>query len=292
MNFRKRPWRHDPRSRNFSHHRLFGTASPLTLPDTLGRPLGPIENQGNTLRCTGYGSATNGYYIHRRRFSPDWQAAKVGQIQGKTVDGNGGDPNACMKSMRDYGFLPLEAAPYSLAKDGVAGSGWDRWTPDLDKKAIDHIGGFVRIDGPADIFDNIRSALFKAYDPKTKTGACVDAFGAWYYEWTYTPRGFIPSNFATFAGYHRYIFVDWKTIDGVPFLIAQNSYGVEAGDKGLHYFPRDVVNREFSKWGTSLKIVKTLTADQIALAKEESIYGRIQRAIFDILFIISEKFGL
>jgi hypothetical protein len=294
MQFRTRPWKHDPRSKNFSHHRFFG-ASPLTaLPNTLGRSLKWVMDQKYSQRCTGYSGAADGSHIHGRAFSGDWQAAKIGLIQGRSVDDPpfGGDPNAAMKSERDFGFLPLSDAPFSIDRDGLDGSGMSVWPKDLDAKAtkFDNIPGFVRVDGPYDHFDNIRNALFMAYDPSTRTGATVRAFGRWFHDWSNTPDGIIPTTTNHFAGWHAYNFLDWCA-EHADCLIAQNSYGTAAGKGGFHHFPREVVNREFATWGSSLKIVKTLTPGQIELAKQETWAGRIQRAIFDIWYALSERFG-
>ena len=294
MNYLKRPWKHDPRSKKFSHHKLFGTVPQATLPETLGRPRQHVFNQGMTLRCTGYGSAANGSYIHGRAFSPDWSAYKIGVKQGKSVDEGGGDPNATMKHQRDDGFLPLEDAPYSLERNGAQGSGmYAGWPAELDEKAkkFDTVPGFVRVDGPYDTFDNIRVALHLACDPVTKFGATVDAFGRWFAEWSSAPRGIVPSTYKSFIGYHRYIFIDWVTIDGKEYLVAHNSGGTGIGDGGFFYFDRDTVNREFSQWGTTLKIVKTLTPEQIAEAKKETTLGRAWRALIDLWYVISLIFG-
>lgn len=287
MNFQKQPWKHDPLSKNFSHERFFGSVA--NLPKSLNRPKIRPQDQKGTLRCTGYGSAHNGEFIEGRKMHPDWHAAKIGQIQGRSVDINGADPNACMKSMRDYGFLPYEFGIHSLEKDGVEGSGWDKWPSGLDGNAIDRIPGFVRVDGPFDHFDNIRNALYQAYDPKVKRGACVDAFGRWFGEWTYAHV--IPKQYSSFAGYHRYLFVDWL-VDGTnEYLVACNSYGTEIGIGGYHYFPREVVNREFSQNGTSLKILKVLTAEQIAEAKKMTPIGQLWRAIVQAWYAISEIYA-
>lgn len=284
------PWRHDPRSKNFSHHRLFGTLSPAQLPLTLGRVRREVENQKNTLRCTGYGSALNGGYIHNMRMHPDWQAAQIGQLQGESVDVSGGDPNAAMRSERDCGYLPFMLDTiHSLDSNTIENSGWKSFDPALDVHALDNrVAGFVSVDGPLDIFDDIKSALYAAYDRATQTGACVQAFGKWYGEW-YPQGGIIPTNYnTTNFGYHHWLFIDFCSINGVSYLVAHNSGGESIGDKGFFYFPRDVVNREFGVWGTTLKVVKPLTKAQIDLGKQESPGGRVQRLIFDVWFAISE----
>jgi hypothetical protein len=94
-----------------------------------------------------------------------------------------------------------------------------------------------------------------------------------------------------FAGYHAYLFIDWCEIGGKLYLVAQNSAGTLMGDNGFLYFPREVVNREFAKWGTALKILKPLTPEQIALAKGETPAGRIQRLIVQAWYLLSDKFG-
>ena len=71
----------------------------------------------------------------------------------------------------------------------------------------------------------------------------------------------------------------------------QNSAGPLLGDNGFLYFPREVVNREFAKWGSALKILKPMTAQQIALAKEESTAGYIQRLIIQAWYLLSDRFG-
>jgi hypothetical protein len=285
---------------------------------SLDRKLAPILDQGRTLRCTGYGTAANGFYIHGKEFSPDWQAYIIGKIQGRSVDDNGGDPNATMKSMRDYGFLPKSQAPFSLQKDGTEGSGFNAPWPsalETEAKTWDTIPGFVRVDGPYDTFDNIWNALCMAWDEKTERGPCVDAFGRWFTEWTYVeviPTDYqeyagafggggnsiswwrkllVRLGFGSLAGYHRYIFLDKIWRDGIEYLLAQNSYGKKAGRNGYHLFPREVVNREFSKWGTSLKIVKTLTKGQMEEAKKETDLGWAWRLFLQAWYFLSEKAG-
>ena len=109
-----KPWRWDPRERNFSHKRFYGTAP--TLPSHgLNRPRRIVENQYATLRCGAYSAAVSNGYLRNVRFHPDWQAIKIGQQQGRPVDGNGSEPRACMNSLRDNGSLPFDAASVHLS---------------------------------------------------------------------------------------------------------------------------------------------------------------------------------
>lgn len=272
MKFIQKKWKNDPRSKKFSHHALFGTTT--IIPKTLGKAVRMPEDQGNTMRCAAYAGAVNGGYIRGQRMSPEWQVKKIGEIQGFAVDTGGSDPNAAMKSQTN---------PWGYVTD-------TEWQANDEAHAGERGNiGYVKVDGPLDLFDDIRSALTLAYDPVTKLGASVQAFGKWYTEWTYASP--IPQTYTKFAGYHSYLFVDFTEVNGVPYLIAQNSYGTAAGNGGYHLFPRDVVNREFSLSNTSLKIPKPLTVEQYQLARQETSAGYIQRMIIEIWYIISTKFG-
>ena len=86
----------------------------------------------------------------------------------------------------------------------------------------------------------------------------------------------MPGTYDDFAGWHAHLFIDWCILGGTEYLVAQNSYGTDAGDKGFLYFPREVVNREFAMWGSALKIpTGALTKEQIELAKQETTLGRV-----------------
>lgn len=295
MNYQKKRWKHDWRSDAFNHDKFFGAPNPATLPDTLDRPLGPVLDQGPTLRCTGYGSAANGWYIHGKQFNPDWQAAKIGQIQGRTVDDYGGDPNATMKSMRDFGFLPFDTFPMKWQEYSVSGTGMAAWGTihDDEAKIFDNLVGFFSLKPILnDPFDTIRAAIFAEYNPNTGRGAGADIFVPWYHEWDETIDGVVKPGATNFAGYHRVVAPSWKLIQGKYHLTIQQSYGDSVGDRGFLHFPREVVNTQFYGRGRSLKMLKTATPEQLALAKEANQAGKIQATIFDIWYFISQNFGL
>ncbi len=227
------------------------------------------------------------------RVYPDWQAAKIGQLQGESVDINGGDPNAAMRSQRDCGYCEYGAIAYplSLERNTVENTGMDAYSPELDARAReDRVAGFVTVDGPNDLATNICAALTMAYDPSARLGATVQVFAKWYGDW-YPKNGYIPTGYDTTRfGYHHWIFIDFFWEDGRRYLVAHNSGGTGIGDQGFFYFPDEVVNREGwgSVWGTTIKIVKPLTQAEIDLGKQETPAGLIQRQIYAIWYAISE----
>lgn len=289
-----KPWRWDPRERNFSHDKYFGAPDLSQLPkDGLHRPRRIVENQQSTLRCGPYAASVGNGYVRNTRFHPDWQTVKVSAKQGREVDGYGSEPRACMNSLRDEGSLPFDASSFHLATHGVTQTAFEPYYPvDAREQAQNNrITAYLGVDHPFDVFDDIRWALWKAYHPSTGTGAVVHAFGRWFQEWNDPPDGIV-GEYITFAGWHAYLFIDWCLIDGQEYLVAQNSYGPEAGERGFLYFPRGVVNYEFAQWGTALKIpTGALSKEQIELAKQDTIFGRIQRSIINAWWTLSERFG-
>lgn len=290
-----KPWRWDPRERNFSHTRFFGAAALSELPVAgLNRARRLVENQGATLRCGAYSASVSNGYLRNIRFHPDWQAVSIGRKQGRPVDENGSEPRAVMNSLRDDGSLPWDASSFHLETHGMEQTGFESYYPANapEQAQNNRINGYLGVDAPYDVFDDIRWALFKAYHPATSTGAVVHAFGRWYHEWSDPVSGIVPHSYSTFAGWHAYLFIDWCLINGEPYLVAQNSYGKDIAEKGFVYFPRDVVNTEFATWGSALKIpTGILTKEQIELAKQETTFGRIQRAILQAWYLLSERFG-
>ncbi len=285
----KYPWRYDPRSKKFSHHIFFGTAPAVSLPATLGRVLRTVENQYTYNRCAAYASALNGGYIRGQRMSPDYQAAKITQEQGFSIDLDGSQTDATMNVQIDYGYLPYASSPLTVETNGAASADPTKYPKSLDATAQQYRDeGYVTVDGPNDTFDNIRSALSLAYDPLTGQGAVVQVFGRWFKDWTSSPGGVI-STASQFLGYHSYDIVDWTIMNGIPYLIIQNSWGIGAGNGGYFFIPRTIVNLEYPK-NAQLKIPKPLTPEQINLAAQETSWGAIQRAIINIWYTISKEF--
>lgn len=289
------PWKYDPRSKKFSHHQFFGTTAPASLPTTLGRPQRQVENQGPYNRCAAYGAALNGGFIRGVRMSPDYQAAKITSEQGVSIDVNGSNPSAAMNSQVDYGYLPYDQSPLTVEVDGAESSDPNKYPSKLDAVAQENrCFAYVSVDGPNDIFDNIRSALFQAYDPKKKLGAVVQVFSPWYNEWNgvgggtaNSKQGIMPMGI-TIEGYHSYDIVDFIVIDSVEYLIIQNSWGTAAGNAGYFFMSREVANAQLT--ANMLSIPKPMTTDQITLASQETPAGLIERSILSIWYTISKYY--
>jgi hypothetical protein len=288
-----RRWKHDPRSKRFNFHDVFGSV--WQLPQTLGKPRTIPDDQEWTSRCTAYASAADQGLIDGIAYSPDAQAAFIGQMQGKTIDQTGGsDPNTVMKVRCKVGHLPKSDAIYTLAIHGPSMSqDWHLLYEFQYTSAKEHLdAGYVKIcaGNGLDTFDSIRQALYRACDTEKKTGACVQAFGYWYPEWN--DCTIIPNVYGKSVGGHCYLFTDFCTMGGVEYLVLRNSYGLRIGTGGYQYMTREVANKEFAKAYTTLKMVVPMTPEQIARLKEESVWGKIQRQILDLWWILSERCGV
>ena len=181
----------------FSHKKYYG-AAPTILPRAgLGRKRRIVENQVSSLRCAAYAAAVGNGYIRNTRFHPDWQAIKIGEKQGRSVDLNGSDPRATMNSLRDNGSILWDAAVPHLATHGIDGTN-DRFeypgTSD-DQAQNNRITAYLSVDDAHDYFDDIRHALYRAYHVGAGTGAVVHAFSEFFTEWINPEGGIIPKEY-------------------------------------------------------------------------------------------------
>lgn len=98
---------------------------------------------------------------------------------------------------------------------------------------------YFSTEGPYDTFDNIRAILWAEKIERRSVFTGI----SWHPIWISSANGFIPKfdlDKETLG--HAFKIFDWKDVAGEPYLIAQLSSGTEVGDKGLFYFPRNVIN--------------------------------------------------
>lgn len=266
----------DPRDKAFAHSRLFGAAPLSALPSHgLGRSPVAIKNQGTTLFCTAFGTAAASEYQEDIELSPEFQVAAISRIAGAPIL-MGADPRDALKALVAYGSLPQHLAPLSLQThppEQVADL--RNWPQELiDRAKAYGKAAFIPVDGPYDHFDNIRNALFLGQKDKQ----AVVAFGRWYRGWNNVGAdGIIPDDQSVLHGYHCFLFPDWTIIDGVEYLIAQNSYGPGFGKGGLQYFSRKIVNEAWkpdSLWGDGigLFILRDISPETIAEQKRTLLF--------------------
>lgn len=196
-----------------------------------------IKNQGSDDSCTGQASAAVSEDQEGVILSPYYTFAKGKMISGD-IEGFGLDLRDICKAAVKYGFLEKQDDPGDLPRDGAL------IDPTLDEKAAIHRkGSYLSVGGNFDLFDAFRTVIWAMRDEKRSiiTGC------TWKNIWTYSSNGIIPKfDLDKGAFGHAFKIKGWKEINGEPYLIAQLSQGTGVGDEGLFYFPRSVVNKEFT----------------------------------------------
>ena len=217
-----------------------------------------ILDQKDSDLCTAFASVAASMDQEGVELSPEFTFAMTKKIEGDWHEW-GANLRDAAKSHVKIGALPKELSPFSLAthpRDFIAN--WDNWPFELQEKAAAYRKqAYFSVEGPYDLFDNIRASLwkFRLELRSIWTGAL------WRLEWTRAVDGIIPNEELPKEGFgHAFKLCGWKQIivrgnldspsgDPVvyePYLIAQLSNGEDTGDKGFYYFPREVVNREFT----------------------------------------------
>lgn len=228
-------------SRDFSHHKIFGSVALSDLPLEFSIATPQINNQGTSDFCPGESTSEAAEDFYNETFSPEYSFAKIKEILGNWQQ-PGADLRTAMKAGIKYGFCPQNLAPLNLASNGRDQcANPANWPLSCDLAAGPYkFGGFLAVDGPGDTFSNIQNALF------TQKMAVV-AGSNWYADWEQDPGGIIPKTYSIlFSTLHATNFFGWKQINGQPYLMLQNSEGEDVGDRGIYYFPRSVVNKEFN----------------------------------------------
>lgn len=233
------PLPHD--ARDFSLAGVFG--QPRELPEVdfiIAEPLA-IKNQGDTDMCTGYAVTYASEAQEKTILSPEYQFAKTKQIEG-TIKTWGANLRDACKSAVDYGSLEAGIIPMNTeTHDRNHLATWTNWGFEADWNARKHKKqSFFSVDGARDTFDNIRSSLWAHRGDK-----CAVMTGMkWRSSWTYATGGIVTESYEDYGFGHAFIFIGQKLINNEWYLVAQLSNGVDIGDEGLFYFPRNVVNKE------------------------------------------------
>ena len=96
---------------------------------------------------------------------------------------------------------------------------------------------FFKVTGPYDAFDNLRASIFK-----NKSMALMGLIWGWPLDEIFMEEP------ATRGNGHAVAAIGYATEDEEPYLVIQNSYGINAGAGGKHYLSRKVVNDAVEKY--------------------------------------------
>lgn len=208
-------------SKDYSHHKSVKLGATILQDELLF--LSPVLNQNDTTGtedCTAFESVACRYNEKNKSYDPFLQWNAELQFMGVTsADGT-----------------DLKTALAVGVKTGFFETG----TTIPTDKATAYF--FVSKNNGMDLFDSIRTAMEQIQRP-------ISAGVLWMNEWTIAKGGVINDPGKTQLGGHAVKIAGWKQIDGLPYLVIQNSWGTFYGDQGLYYFSRPVVNFAFGEYG-------------------------------------------
>jgi hypothetical protein len=223
---------HKKDKRNYSFTRTFGSIAPIGLPDEYNCDAGlamPDQNaDGYPEGCTGYTQASLCEDEDNQVYDPSFTYNKTLFIANLPPD----SPCAVQDSLK------------SLVVYGVGKKG------ETDAQAeVRRRGQYYQVQ-PAtglDWFDSIRSTLY--VNRITKRSISVGT--PWFFQWHFVPKGILADfSYAGIEPWHNWKISGWKSIQGVPYLIAKTWQGPQFGDQGWCYISRETFNRCMAIPGT------------------------------------------
>lgn len=208
-----------------------------------------ILNQWDLDFCTAFATAELQYAIFGIPVDPLYQMAKIKQIRGEYASW-GANLRDAAQSVVKFGSLPSFFTPYTYSfenpplktdKDRNFLANWQNWPTDLNNLAAkDKDLSFFNVDGPYDAFDNIRSALWM--HRKERRGVLTGM--NWEGEWTYAKDSIINGEMVTGNGKgHAISIIGQRTLDGVPYIVLQQTWGNSFGKNGFYYFSGEAINK-------------------------------------------------
>lgn len=237
------------KSKDFSKTVVFGATKAKDIPTTTigNKPL-KIKDQKKLDFCTGFATTEVSEDQEELELDPLFQFAQIKRVIG-SFEGYGADLRSAGLALVTYGSLPQKFAPYTVdSHDRDFLANWENYDEKFSNIAVTYKKkSMFFVDGPNDDFDNIRATLWENRKKKVSVIAGV----MWRDAWTTAPGGVVPATGweNSSGGGHCIKIFDQTTINGVLYLMVQNSWGIDAGDKGVFYFPREVVNGQFAPYG-------------------------------------------
>lgn len=234
--------------KDFSLGAIVGHAQPLELPPeySVGEPI-VIKDQGEgTDTCTSYALTAVSEDEEGIALDPDFTFAATKQITGHP-EAWGADLRSAAKSAvkRDglYGFLKCRdisklTNPQTVEDRNIAAD-WRNVPDEAAREAVVHAKkSFFAVDGPYDLFDNIRSALWQTRAEKRSVFTGCN----WRQSWTEAPGGVIDEAPKEQTYGHAVKAYGWK--GGRIHL--QLSNGIAIGDRGTFWIGREALNQAFA----------------------------------------------
>ena len=228
--------------RAYSFGAILKYASLSELPESYLIDENPIiHDQKDTDYCTAFMVVAMRQFQEGVKLSPEFQFAQTKKIMGSWQEW-GADPKNASKAAI-LGLLEYAESPFTLeAKGRDFCANWENWPEtytELAKKHLTQAYFWIGESGGMEMFDAIRSALWRFKDEKRAVG--VGAL--WRTSWVSKvskDHPFIPTRYENDGTPHAFTVIGWEN----DFLVLQLSSGTQYGKNGIVYMPREVANKE------------------------------------------------
>lgn len=250
----------------FSLTTVFGAPNVKDIPEDdffVGEPL-EIKNQDINYPsdfCGAYGATEVSEDQEMVAMTPEWTFAQAKRIMIREKNAKTEEEiqailaefglsldDVCHAAV-NYGFIEREYDPFHCDTENRPDrnflADYRNWPADLEMLGSDHRkNSFFECDGPYDTFDKIRVAMYL----NMKEHRSVLTGALWRHSWQDAPGGIVEDRdySSEQGGGHAFKVFGQMYMNGEIHLVCQLSNGPLVGDKGLYYFPRGVVNREFN----------------------------------------------
>lgn len=235
-----------PDERDFSLGAAYILPKLSELPRNFRHDILLIKNQGSNDKCSAYATCGISELQENVELCPDYSFALSKAISG--------DPNAwgqnmrtAMQSHQKFGAIEESVSPNVPDPDGRK---IENWPVELKDKALIHAkSSYMEVDGPYDHFDNLRAAIWHFRAQKRVPGIGL--------EWSWPLENQIMYEYLDKGFGHMLYAIGWQEMDDLPYLVVVNSYGEKAGEEGIHYFSREVVNKAVDIYGSFMFVDMT-----------------------------------
>lgn len=235
------PTPHDPNDYQFAG--VFGLPQLSELPSEYktSEPLS-IKNQGGSDLCTSFALCSVSESQENTILAPEFQFAQTKKLSGDWQSWGADLRNSC-KSVVKVGSLPEDRLPqeYKLLPDSSNRnfiSNWENWPKGIELYATKHRKqSYFSVSGPYSTWNNLRATLWQTRNEERSIFTGI----TWQAQWTGTD-GYIKEDSGQPSFGHAIKVYGWKD----DYLIAQLSNGTSIGDRGIFYFHKEVVNRQFT----------------------------------------------
>lgn len=193
--------------------------------------------------CTGYTSSELCQDEDLIQYQPRYTYDKTLFMENST-EGQPCNVRDSLKTTIMWGVLPNTTSLNSAAIN---------FTDSTDSEAAKHKRAafyVIELNAGMDWFDTMRNMLWAGRVGRRS----ISIVTPWYSEWTNTnvnSTGIVsvPASWA-WEGSHNWKISGWKTINGVPYLVAKTWQGSLYGDRGVAYFSREIMNKVMEQYGS------------------------------------------